>query len=158
LVRRIAEARHQLVVLFFRLVFFLFEAMQHDVRIRDALEPRQAALDFAGIGRLSGRGGDPVGPARGVLLLLFRQPLEDLLAPLVALAIREMAIGGRGLDFAAPHLSHRCQIDGLDRHQPTIRSNTTIVAMPAAISSTWRAALASMSPRCKSGMRSAMAM
>ena len=45
-VGRIAQPRHQLVVLFLGAVLFLLEPVQDDVRIADSLEPGQPALDF----------------------------------------------------------------------------------------------------------------
>ena len=73
-VGRIAQPRHQLVVFGLGLVLFLFEPVEDDVRIGDALEPRQAALDFLAIRRAAGGGGDALGPARGVLLFLLGEP------------------------------------------------------------------------------------
>ena len=50
-----------------------------------------------------------------------------------------MLVGVRRLDFAPPHLLDGREIDLVDRHAyPISLSNTTMVAMPAAMSTTWR--------------------
>ena len=152
----VAEPRQQLVVLGLRRVLFLLEPVQDHIGIGDPLEPRQLALDVVGIGRAPGRRRDALRPAGGVPI---GQAHQNRLAPVILFPVGEMAIDGGRLDFAAPHLLHGRQVDLVDRHQkPISRSKTTIVPMPAAMSSTCRAALASMSPRCRSGIRSAMAM
>ncbi len=155
---RIAQARHQLLVFRLGLVFLLLEAVQHDVRIGNPLEPRQPAPHLFGIGHAPGRGGDPLRPARGMLVLLLGEAEQDVAAFRILLAVREMLVGGCRFDFAAPHLLDRRQVELVDRHYPMSLSNRTTVPMPAAISSTCRRPLASISPRCRSGIRSDIAM
>src|SRR5207344_2237986 len=108
-------------------------------------EPRQPALDFLRIGCPARRCGDAFGPAGGVLVLLIRQPHQDGFAFGIRFAVREMLVGGRRLDLAAPHLLDRGEVGSVERHQPITLSKNTMVPIPAAISSTWRSALASIS-------------
>ena len=64
----------------------------------------------------------------------------------------------RRLDFAAPHRFDGREIARVDRsYGRRAVSKPTTVPMPAAIRSTWRMPFASTSPRCRSGMRSDMA-
>lgn len=115
-VERIAQARHQLRVFLLGSVLFLFEAVQHDVRIGNALEPRQAALDLTRVGHASSGGGDALRPAGRVLLLLLGQAIEDVLAPPVVLAVGQVPVRGGRLEFTAPHLLHRAEVDRVDSH------------------------------------------
>src|SRR5581483_1177841 len=133
--------------------FLLFEAVQHDGGIRNPLDPRQPALDFRRIGCASGCERDALGPARGVLVLLIGEPREDLPALRILLALGEVTVRGRGFDFPPPHLLNGCEVVRVDRHGYSSRT----VPMPAVTSSTWRAGLSSNVPRCRSGIRSAIA-
>src|SRR5262249_41096553 len=140
------------------LVLFLLQPEEHDVGVGNPLKPGEPALDFPRIWRASRARGDALGPARRMAVFLIGQTNENVSAPGVALARRKMPVGRRCLDLAAPHRLDRREIDLVDRHHPTSRSKNTIVAMPAAMSSTWRSALASIFPRWRSGIRSDMAM
>ena len=86
----IAQARHQAVVIGLRPVLLLLQAMEHDIGIRNALKPRQPALDGFAIGLLPGGGEQPFRPARGVFLLLVDEAHQDLFAPWIGLAIRKV--------------------------------------------------------------------
>src|SRR3954471_8400227 len=154
----IAEPRHQLVVLGLGLVLLLFEPLQHDVRIGDALKPGEAALDFRPVRYPPGGRRDALGPSRRVLVFLLGEAKQDVAALRILLAVGEMFVRGRRLDFAAPHHLDGDEVRLVDRHYPISLSNSTIVPMPAAMSSTWRAALRSTAPRCRSGIRSDIAM
>ena len=77
---RIAQTRHQLVVVRLGAILLLLQPVQHDVWIGDPLEPRQAFFHFAPIGVPSGRRGDPLGPAGGVMLFLIRELHQDVAA------------------------------------------------------------------------------
>ena len=71
---------HQLVMSLPRRGFFLLETMEHDVRIGNALEPRETAFHRLRIGRASGCVGDAFRPARRVVLFLLREAIQDVLA------------------------------------------------------------------------------
>ncbi len=157
-IHRIAEARHQLVVFIFRLVLLLLEAVQHDVRVADSLEPGQPSLDLFRIGRPPGREREAFRPAGGVLVLLLGEAQQDVAALRIGFPFGEELVGMRGFYLALPHLLDRRDIRLVDRAHPTNLSKRTIVAMPATISTTWRTPFASTCPRCRSGMRSDIAM
>ncbi len=155
----IAEARHELAVLGVGLRLFLLEPVEHHRRIADLLEPRQPALDLFGIGNASGSCMDPFGPPRGVLVFLLRKTHQDVPSLEIGLTLREQFVGLCGFDFPPPHLFDGCQVDAVDRHDyPMNFSNPTMVKMPAAMRRTWRAAFESICPRCRSGIRSDIAM
>ena len=110
-------------------------------------------------GALTGRERDPLRPPRGVLVFLLGHAQQEIAPFGIALAFGEQLVGVRGFDLAAPHRLDGGQIGCLGhRAHPTSRSKTTMVAMPAAMRTTWRSALASTWPRCRSGMRSDIAM
>src|SRR5262249_36647669 len=112
----------------------------------------------ARIGRAPGGGVDPLGPPRGVLVFLRGEPEQDVPALQIGFALGEQFVRVRGFDFAPPHLLHRGEIDLVDRHgYPMSFSKAMIVKMPVAMRITCRAALASIWPRCRSGIRSDIA-
>ncbi len=103
-VLRVAESRHEQVVLRFGAVLLLLQAVQDDRRIGDALEPREAALHFLAVRAPAGGGLDPIRPACGVVVFLIGEAVQDVTPLRVALPLGEMPIGGGGLDLAPPHL------------------------------------------------------
>ena len=119
--------------------------------------PRSTALRS---GARAGGGGDPLGPARGVLVFLLGEAQQDVLALRVALAVGEVLVGGRRLDLAAPHLLDGGQVALVDRH----RLSRSAVRTPRSCRCRRRsaapgaAALRSIWPRCRSGIRSDIAM
>jgi hypothetical protein len=113
----------------------LFQAVQDDVGVGDALEPGEPVLHGFTVGRAPGRRGDALGPALGVLVFLLGEAQQDVPAHRIVLAVREVFVGRGRFDFAPPHHLDGGQV-GLVDHQPINRSNITMVPMPAAISTT----------------------
>ena len=77
--------------------------MEHHVRIADALEPAQAALDLRAVRLFTGRRRDARRPAIGVPIFLIGQLEQDFAALWIGFALGEQPVGVRRLDFAAPH-------------------------------------------------------
>ena len=112
---RIAEPRHQLVVLGLGFVLFLFEVMQHDAGVGNALKPGQATLHFVHVGRAARRRLDPFGPPRRMPVLLLGETHEDVAPLRVVFASREQAVSSGCLDLAAPHLFDGGEVLGIHR-------------------------------------------
>jgi len=65
---------------------------------------------------LSGRGGDALGPACGVVFFLFGEPKEDLFSFGVALAIGQMLVRRGRFDLTPPHLLDGRKVGFVDGH------------------------------------------
>ena len=100
----IDERGGQPLVLLLGDVLFLLEPVEDDRLIAELLQPVQRLADRGGVRRAPGDRLDARAPPRGVPLLGFRQPAQDVAPVRIGLALAEQAVGGRGFDLLAPEL------------------------------------------------------